>query len=182
MHGIHIIYFKNSKSNIVCHVEHSLGLQFWHLSNYYRLTRGLNLTLLEKIDLIQTEATSEANVTIYSRLMSTFDWVFPKQTSTTSNSYKDQQAERERERKKESNKEWGENVCMCIRQWFPSAPLGANGEETLQTFITEQHAELTTSMAAPVSATSICSSLLVEMHCQMASNCHSNQSVPTFRL
>lgn len=71
---------------------------------------------------------------------------------------------------------------MCIWQWFPPAPLGANGEETLQTFITEQHAELTTLMAAPVSATSLCSSPLVETYCKMAPNSHSIQTVPNIQV
>ncbi len=89
--------------------------------------------------------------TLLYRLMC--DWVFPKQTSTPS--YEDQLAKsKEREANNENDKEWGENVCMCIWQWFPPASLGANGEE-MQTFITEQHAELTTLMAAPVSATSL---------------------------
>ncbi len=182
MCSIHIVYIKNSKV-IVCHAEHSLGFKFTTLpcEQLLQTHKSVTFDFIRENDLVQSEATRQASSTPY-RLMSTCDWVFPKQTSTPSNSYEDHyEDQREREKNKESNKEWGENVCMCIQQWFPPAPLGANGEETLQTFITEQHAELTTLMAAPVSATSLCSSPLVETHCQMAPNSHSNQSVPTFR-
>jgi len=108
-------------------------------------------------------------------------WRFSKQTSTSTNSYMDQQAKRKRETEtKRAIRVWKEHVCVCVCIWqrFPPAPLEANGEETLQTFISEQHAELTTLMAAPVSATSLCSSPLVETHCKIAPNSHSNQSVP----
>lgn len=115
--------------------------------------------------------------------MATCDWVFLNKHPPLANPvWINRQKGRERKRNKESNKECEESMYMCIWQWFPPAPLGANGEETLQTFVTEQHAELTTLMAAPVSATSLCSSPLVETYCKMAPNSHSNQTVPNIQV
>ncbi len=114
MCSIHIVYIKNSKV-IVCHAEHSLGFKFTTLpcEQLLQTHKSVTFDFIRENDLVQSEATRQASSTPY-RLMSTCDWVFPKQTSTPSNSYEDHyEDQREREKTKRAIKS-EERTCVCV--------------------------------------------------------------------